>query len=354
VSEALSAKAKKRAKNDSSLPTVENAGAGEEEDPDATVVVGGKEFREHSNFLCYISGYFRGAIRSGMQESATLHFSFPDKDPSEWELFMSFMKPGSQVRVTKDNVEVILMWCAELCVSMALEDVARVLSKKVARLGPIELYNNSKDEQRETMKSNVQELLRLLGLFETYCLDKNKQDALAMLDKYINNQFDAFDAVNVARFLDILREKKDDDCYSGLRVSIASLIPSALSAELRELPRHEICLPHLIVLELEKKEIRKNAENRRHEMKDAITDVLPDLLFAKVSQRTSDTECNSNSETSCGAIPFGTISNGEIVMALGECRRRLRDRRECAIVPQGVRRKYLYSLYPILINSVIP
>jgi BTB/POZ domain len=268
MSESLPGLVKKRDSN-MNLPPIDND---DDDAPDATVVVGGKEFRAHSSFLCYISGYFRGAIRSGMKESETLTFSFPDKDPAEWELFMSLMEPRSRRQVTKDNVEVILMWCTELCVTRAMDEVALVLNMKIddlnvkndAVVSPYVAKNRKKifykEEKTTTMKSNITELLRLLSLFEKYCLNKHKEDAIALLDQYIETQFDAFDAVNIGRILEILREKKDDDCYIGLRNSIVALIPAALVDILQDLPQHEVCLPHLIALELEKKEIRKNAE----------------------------------------------------------------------------------------------
>jgi hypothetical protein len=44
-----------------------------------------------------------------MKASETLYFSFPEKNPADWELFMSFMKPRSQVRVTKNDMESIIV-----------------------------------------------------------------------------------------------------------------------------------------------------------------------------------------------------------------------------------------------------
>jgi hypothetical protein len=99
--------------------------------PDATVVVCGKEFREHSNFLCY----FRGAIRSGVKESETLIFNFPDKDPAEWELFMSCMRPGSQICLLTENVEAIVMWSAELCVTLVpMQELVDLESSNIKQL----------------------------------------------------------------------------------------------------------------------------------------------------------------------------------------------------------------------------
>jgi BTB/POZ domain len=86
------------------------------EDGDVVVVVGGKEFVEDSRMLCYLSEYFQAAFRSGMKESLTSRFEFPDEDPAGWELFMKFAKPFAGTTDTAENLDTILHWCDKLLV----------------------------------------------------------------------------------------------------------------------------------------------------------------------------------------------------------------------------------------------
>lgn len=70
------------------------------EEPDVTVVVGGKEFREYRQALRCWSGYFDVAFRSGMKETQSKRFEFPNRNPAEWEWIVSLMAPMSRERLT--------------------------------------------------------------------------------------------------------------------------------------------------------------------------------------------------------------------------------------------------------------
>jgi hypothetical protein len=69
----------------------------------------------------------------------------------------------------------LLLWCAELCVTVAVDEVAPVLDGMAAN------------------SANITLLLRLLGVFEKYYLENYKQKALWLLDSYIKAEFNAFD-----------------------------------------------------------------------------------------------------------------------------------------------------------------
>jgi len=102
--------------NNNKKPRLDNYRNASDDNKDAVVVVGGKEFEDDSHYLCYLSDYFRGAFRSGMKESKTLRFEFPDKDPDEWETFRAACQPLATDVVTMENVVGILKWCNQLCV----------------------------------------------------------------------------------------------------------------------------------------------------------------------------------------------------------------------------------------------
>ncbi|CAB9529460.1 expressed unknown protein [Seminavis robusta] len=88
---------------------------------DVVVVVGGQEFQECSHHLRYCSSYFNGAFRSGMKETQTMRFEFPDGDPESWKLTMSLLSPLSKQTITSSNIEKVLPWFDELCVSVGLK-----------------------------------------------------------------------------------------------------------------------------------------------------------------------------------------------------------------------------------------
>jgi len=87
-------------------------------EPDVTIIMGGVEFLEYSHILCLWSDYFNAAFRSGMKESTTKRFEFPDKNPSDWEALMEAMNPkgpGLESYLTKHNIfDVFLPWLDEL------------------------------------------------------------------------------------------------------------------------------------------------------------------------------------------------------------------------------------------------
>jgi hypothetical protein len=106
-----------------------------EEAPDVTVVVGGKEFEEFSRHLCCFSDYFHAALRSGMRETdaPTMRFEFPDKDPQEWELVRTMLRPFG-CKLTQDNVTVLVPWFDELCCQEALQECDKLIESGIVPL----------------------------------------------------------------------------------------------------------------------------------------------------------------------------------------------------------------------------
>jgi BTB/POZ domain len=91
-------------------------------EPDVVVVVGGKEFKESSLVLRQWCDYFDAALRSGLKEAQSMRFEFPDQDPEEWKLLMSVLAPFTKVKVTCDNLDIILRWSDQLCIPDCLEE----------------------------------------------------------------------------------------------------------------------------------------------------------------------------------------------------------------------------------------
>ncbi|CAB9499654.1 expressed unknown protein [Seminavis robusta] len=102
--------------------------------PDVVVIVGDTEFEEYSHNLRCWSGYFDGAFRSGMKESESKRFEFPDKDPKEWELIRSLFVPLSKAKVTQENYPILHPWFEMLCCKSGLDDCDDVVCKVVSRV----------------------------------------------------------------------------------------------------------------------------------------------------------------------------------------------------------------------------
>lgn len=101
------------------------------EDPNITIVVGGKEFQEYSHSLRCWSDYFDRALSSGMKESDTHRFEFQDKDPQEWEWIVSLMAPLSSEKVTVEKLSVALDWFDLLCCKAGLEICDKIMCADV-------------------------------------------------------------------------------------------------------------------------------------------------------------------------------------------------------------------------------
>jgi ABC-type antimicrobial peptide transport system ATPase subunit len=57
-----------------------------------------------------------------MKEAQSMRFEFPDQDPEEWKLLMSVLAPFTKVKLTHDNVDIILRWSDQLCIPNCLEE----------------------------------------------------------------------------------------------------------------------------------------------------------------------------------------------------------------------------------------
>lgn len=99
--------------------------------PDVTVVVGGVEFEEYSHSLRLWSGYFDAAFRSGMKESETKRFEFPDKNPREWEFIRQLFLPFPKKKIDKANYFILYAWFSELCSSSGLLECDEVMDEVI-------------------------------------------------------------------------------------------------------------------------------------------------------------------------------------------------------------------------------
>lgn len=99
------------------------------EEPDVVIVVGGKEFYEYRQVIRCWSGYFDAALRSGMEESKTRRFEFPDRKPEEWVWIVSLLGPMTKTRLTMDTLPIALDWFDMLCSPCGLAACDQLLSQ---------------------------------------------------------------------------------------------------------------------------------------------------------------------------------------------------------------------------------
>ena len=197
-----------------------------EEDQDVTVIVGGKELRESGHFLRYLCGYFDGACRTGMRESTTDSFSFPDRDPDEWELFVSVFKPASPVRIGVKNDTIVLKWCDLLCVK----------EEHMACLDETYLQVVFKELQRS---------VHSLEISFQYDLEKTKENLHVIFVALFATFPSRFDVQHLACIMGVVRRFGEDVPQSLWKAASAYIPEDLLSQDSVVLLTNDL-LPHLI------------------------------------------------------------------------------------------------------------
>mmetsp|Transcript_36621 Transcript_36621/g.73815 ORF Transcript_36621/g.73815 Transcript_36621/m.73815 type:complete len:231 (-) Transcript_36621:219-911(-) len=93
-------------------------------DADITVVVEGEAFPMHSQLMKFASPVFAAMLTSGMSEEKKGVISLEGKSKEEFRAFRDFLLPRTVdgVRVTKENVDMLLPWFDEYgCTSLKQE-----------------------------------------------------------------------------------------------------------------------------------------------------------------------------------------------------------------------------------------
>lgn len=117
-------------------------------DPDVTLIIRGKEFKEYSHTLCGWSGHFDKALTSGMKEQDTYRLEMPERSPEEWQWIASLMGPMAEEKITMENLATALDWFDFLCSIPGLRECDRVLSQNLPVVDPrgTDDLNVTKDE----------------------------------------------------------------------------------------------------------------------------------------------------------------------------------------------------------------
>lgn len=209
-------------------------------DPDVTIIIGDKEFKEYSHTLRSWSGYFDTALSSGMKEETSLKFEFPDRSPTEWQWIVALMAPMAQEKVTMENLNIALDWFDFLCCEIALRVCDQILlahlkSKKAAFF----LYNLSK-------------VAEYLIMSVKYNLEESKAFCFSIMCDALVDTWNVllFDKETLKNIGDLVKENVE--CRNKLMGPLKTHLPSSISEEKAETLLENDLLHEMIYLAIDK------------------------------------------------------------------------------------------------------
>lgn len=191
------------------------------EEPNVVVVVGDRKFLHYSQVLCLASEYFDAALNCGMQETQTLRINFPHEDPTEWELFASFMEPFSEAKVTKSNVVALIPWfhrfgitsMLNTCDRMYVDMVSPPLQRKYWKLD-----GHSSLPDIKNLRNKLHDLLNAYAFSAMYDLVITKDRATRALRRQITCSPDLFDIDCINTLVAIMKhEENRKDLWSSIK-----------------------------------------------------------------------------------------------------------------------------------------
>lgn len=199
------------------------------EDPDVTIVVGGQEFKEYRSFLRCLSGYFDAAYRSGMKEATTNRFTFPDKDPEDWQLLMDLSAPYTTQMISERNVRRLLPWYDMLQISLGLKSCDKVFCERI--VSPIfpKKWGNRFNcvPSREQSGKKFQDLLDALETSISFNLPLSISKCIESL-KRVSTEGGQF-LFNEKNMEQIIRFLKYENCKCELwRVLVVDFLPKSI------------------------------------------------------------------------------------------------------------------------------
>jgi len=229
------------------------------EEPDVTITVGGKVFREYRQQLRSWSDYFDAAFRSGMIENITKSFEFPDRNPKEWSLIMSLVAPCPTERITKDNVYVALSWFDELCSSRGSCD--KVLCADVIDV----LLPEYEDLTEESQTSEMDGVLHALATVLRYDLKESKRVCFEKICRFLNEAPHLLQFEQLVRIVSFLQSH--EECQSALWVSVKAYVPSTSSDREMEFLVKSDLFPSLLFSEIRRMKSARNIEKAQNYLK---------------------------------------------------------------------------------------
>ena len=199
-------------------------------EPDLTIIVGGVEFQQYSQTLCSWSEYFDKALKSGMKESHSKRFEFPDRDPKEWEWIMELSSNLTTEELSKDNIYTALDWYDLLCSRRGLDKCDFTLFYKIIpELGLDSARNQNtsllNSDHMAVMRKRLDRLLDALEASMKYQLPRTKADCLGILQKVMKGKYTpclVFTAGSLERLVSFLKDDKEcsDELWSSFEMHL--------------------------------------------------------------------------------------------------------------------------------------
>jgi hemolysin-activating ACP:hemolysin acyltransferase len=186
--------------------------------PDVTIVVGGVEFKEFGQVLCLWSSYFDTALSSGLRETETKRFEFPDRDPKEWEWIASLMAPMSKERVTVEKLDVALSWFDELCCNGGLEECDKVLFRVLRG-----------KTRRDPVQEDIDYYITSMDTSFKYRLNMSKKKCFAIVRHVLLHHNELITEDTLKRILSTMKD--NIDCKNNLLPIFRDILPTPMSAE---------------------------------------------------------------------------------------------------------------------------
>ncbi|CAB9510384.1 ubiquitin carboxyl-terminal hydrolase [Seminavis robusta] len=259
-------------------------------EPDVKIVVGGRVYQEYSQSLSCWSGFFDRALCSGMKESTTKSFEFPDRKPEEWEWLVELMAPMSGKQVTEENVYTALSWFDELCCVKGIEECDKVLEMKVQvdiNRNQVSFSGNCfrTNSDEKNLKNAVETLLDALSTSFRYNLKRLKARCIDFMQQAIENVMCLFEIEQITRFVFLLTTYVE--CKEKLLGSLMKNLPSSMA----DMPDDELLRQDLLPVFLHTEAARRESESKLKRRRDAVRDAEkegvapPEIVVEGAGQR---------------------------------------------------------------------
>ena len=219
---------KRRAKASTKVPTPKRTCRPSSIEPDVAIVVGGVEYYEHSSFLCSWSEYFDTALRSGMKETKSKRFEFPDRDPKEWEFVVELMAPLTKVSMDKDNIRTALSWFDELCCDLGMGVCDGALLEQVKNTKSYQSRGIEKGSQYDALSLDLEEAI--FPNLSAACR-YNLQECSSLCINILQRVLRTYPFVLTKEHLKVMAEcmKGHESCRTRLWCDVMAILPASIS-----------------------------------------------------------------------------------------------------------------------------
>lgn len=272
-------------------------------EPDVVIVVGQgndqKEFYEYGQVLCCVSEFFKAALRSGMQETTSKKFEFPDIKVDDWQLLSNVIQPCPKSKIGKGNVNQLLPLIDQLGISSLLDVCDNIYETKIIVNKKYDPFNGNlvsifgKKEppkpwyiqtEKQQIKNMLPQLLDIANTCIQYNLPKAQIKSIQLIHNYFKYLPDIFDTTeSIKGLISILKQSNCCDVRETMWKSIIQVLPEEFKKKEMEYLLQSEVLPYLIQLYVKEKVQQIEMETLKHTMKSGIQEKLPQRMNSSIS-----------------------------------------------------------------------